>query len=259
MTSALDQIGQLLLDKERPLRESMDDDEVRTLVRARTLTVLSRLDGRRKGTVVQFLYESGLIGWIKSLKGMEKYVAIVDLRGADLRGAVLVEAALIGAELRGVNLSDAKLHEAVLSSADLRGADLRRANLSGADLGAADLSGLDPVAPTFYPPVDRMRYANLSHADLKGAIMVRVDLIGACLDGADLNRADLVHPRAGGPSEEEYRLAEARGLNLSREVTANLRLELMAASLKGATLPNGQKYEDCLNSQGENGENSSSS
>src|SRR5215207_1451915 len=50
----LDQIGQMLLDKERPLLQSQEGAEVRTLARARTLTVLSRLDGRRKGTVVQF-------------------------------------------------------------------------------------------------------------------------------------------------------------------------------------------------------------
>src|SRR5918994_5299687 len=39
----LDQIGQLLLDKDRPLRESQEGDEGRTLARARTLTVLTRL------------------------------------------------------------------------------------------------------------------------------------------------------------------------------------------------------------------------
>ena len=69
-------------------------NEERTLAPARTLTVLSRLDGGRKATVVQFLYELGLVGWIKSSKIMEKYGCIVDLRDANLRGAVLVEAVL---------------------------------------------------------------------------------------------------------------------------------------------------------------------
>jgi hypothetical protein len=45
----LDQIGQLLLDKDRPLRQSKEGDEVRTLARARTLTVLSRMDGEHSG------------------------------------------------------------------------------------------------------------------------------------------------------------------------------------------------------------------
>src|SRR5829696_8902394 len=76
----LDQIGQMLLDKDRPLRQSNEHDEVRTLARARTLTVLTRLDGTRKAQVVQFLYESGLIA-----KGR----AVLNLRGADLSGAIL--------------------------------------------------------------------------------------------------------------------------------------------------------------------------
>jgi hypothetical protein len=56
----LDQIGQLLL--ENNLRGSEKGSEVRSLARARTLTVLARLDGARKGSVVTFLYEAGLIG-----------------------------------------------------------------------------------------------------------------------------------------------------------------------------------------------------
>jgi hypothetical protein len=51
----------LLLEKDRPLRQSKENDEVRTLAHPRTLTVLSRLDGTRKANVVQFLYESDLI------------------------------------------------------------------------------------------------------------------------------------------------------------------------------------------------------
>jgi len=71
----LDHISQLLTDKEPSLRNAQPDDEVRTLARARTLTVLPRLDGRRKGTVVQFLYEANLI---------KRERVILDLWEADL-------------------------------------------------------------------------------------------------------------------------------------------------------------------------------
>jgi len=54
----LDQIGQLMLDKDRPLRYSEEGDEVQTLARARTLMVPPRLGGDRKARVVQFFYES---------------------------------------------------------------------------------------------------------------------------------------------------------------------------------------------------------
>jgi hypothetical protein len=79
----LDQMGQLLLDKDRPLRQSKEDDEVRTLARARTLTLLSRLDRTRKRSAVQFLYESGLVDTERR---------IVDLTGADLSRANLSDA-----------------------------------------------------------------------------------------------------------------------------------------------------------------------
>ena len=108
----LDQMSFLLLDRDVPLHQSKEGDTIRTLARARTLTVLSRLDGARKGNLVQFLYESDLI-----TKGQ----AVVALRGADLSGA---------------NVS-----EADLSEADLSGAFLRYAYLSWSNLFVAFLSG----------------------------------------------------------------------------------------------------------------------
>jgi hypothetical protein len=58
-----DQMGRLLLDKDTQLGKSKEGDEARTLARAWTLTVLTRLefDGLRKRSVVQFLYETKLI------------------------------------------------------------------------------------------------------------------------------------------------------------------------------------------------------
>src|SRR5258708_7538098 len=55
----IDNMSELLLEKN--LRNSQPEDEVRTIARARTLTVLRRLDAERKGSVLQFLQESGLI------------------------------------------------------------------------------------------------------------------------------------------------------------------------------------------------------
>jgi uncharacterized protein YjbI with pentapeptide repeats len=131
----LDQMGQLLLDKDRPLSQSKEDDEVRTLARARTLTLLSRLNRAHKRSTVQFLYESGLVDTERR---------IVDLTGADLSGANLsweadlIDAILSGAKPRGeADLRDADLSEANLSGANLNGADLSRANLFSANLRGA--------------------------------------------------------------------------------------------------------------------------
>src|SRR5215217_2543709 len=117
----LDQMSELML--ERKLHDSEEGSEVRTLAQARTRTILTRLDGRRKGSVVQFLYEASLINKkhpVVSLTsaflpdGAPKSVN-VGLRGADLRGAALREA-----DLREADLSEAKLSGANLSDVNLR-------------------------------------------------------------------------------------------------------------------------------------------
>jgi hypothetical protein len=115
----LDQMSSLLLDKDRPLRQSKEGDQVRTLARARTLTLLPRLDGDRKGSVMQFLYESDLL------------FGTVDLGGADLSEAYVTDADLSDADLRVANLSGADLSNANLSDANLKFADLRYSDLSG--------------------------------------------------------------------------------------------------------------------------------
>ena len=145
-----DDMTYLLLEKK--LRRSNPKDEERSIARIRTLTVLRSLNDARKGEVVRFLYEagliraienersldeSGLIGVVSGLFGASRRnQLIILLRDANLRDANLRGAALKGAVLREANLRDAELH-----GADLREADLSKAYLSGAVLYRADLSG----------------------------------------------------------------------------------------------------------------------
>jgi hypothetical protein len=88
----LDGMLQLLTDKERPLHRAELGDYLSTVARARTLTVLSRLDSERKWSVLQFLYESDLLS--------KDRAAVLDLRGANLRGANLVQASLVQVQMR---------------------------------------------------------------------------------------------------------------------------------------------------------------
>jgi hypothetical protein len=97
----LSQMNSLLLDKD--LRDTANDSEVNTLARARTVSVVQRLDADRNQTVIRFLTEARLTG---SAIGL------------------LVEAELQGAHLEGTDLRDADLSGAKLSNADLSGADL---------------------------------------------------------------------------------------------------------------------------------------
>jgi uncharacterized protein YjbI with pentapeptide repeats len=134
----LDEVGRLLLEKE------LSDPWVKTILRARTITVLGRLDpseGRLdpsgKTAVMQFLVEAGLV---QRVEGRDPTIS---LRGADLRKAYLFGANLTDANLRNANLSEANLIKANLSDADLHRADLRKANLSEADLRNASLTDAD--------------------------------------------------------------------------------------------------------------------
>jgi uncharacterized protein YjbI with pentapeptide repeats len=146
----LSQMSSLLL--ERNLRDADKDSEVSTLARARTVSVLQRLDANRNQTVTRFLNEARLTG-----------SAIGLLVEADLQGAHLEHTDLQDADLTGARLSDA-------NGADLSGADLRYARLSGANLNWADLSGVE-----------------MSGANLTGG----THLNDAILSGADLRGADL--------------------------------------------------------------------
>jgi hypothetical protein len=86
----LDQMSTLLL--ERDLREFEEDSEVRTLARARTLTVLSRLDPSGKTAVMQFLLEVDLV------QRVEGRQPIIRLRDAALSDTTLHDADLNGAQ-----------------------------------------------------------------------------------------------------------------------------------------------------------------
>jgi len=183
-----DQMSMLLLEKN--LRNSKEDSEVRILARARTLTVLRRLDKIRRDEIMQFLLEADLVHRVG------ESVPVIDLG----------RAYLVDVDLSGANLS----------RADLGGANLIDANLSGADLSGADLGG-----------------ANLIHAVLSGAVLSGADLGGAFLNITDMSNADLSDANLSGAD-----LTDATGLT-DEQVAA-------AESLEGATMPNGQKYEEWL-------------
>ena len=117
----------------------------RVTARARTLAVLSQLDGKRKRTVLLFLREARLINkrW-RVRKGRQLYPCIVGLRNADLSNARLRSIQLISTDRKEpVSLEGAILRRADLRCADLEGADLRGADLRGADMRGAYLRGVD--------------------------------------------------------------------------------------------------------------------
>jgi uncharacterized protein YjbI with pentapeptide repeats len=206
----LDQMSGLILEKD--LRESKEDSEVRTLARARTLTVLGRLDPSRKAAVMGFLDEANLT---RKVDGKDPVIA------------------LAGADLSGVNLSKAGRHSPrYVGFTDLSGADMSYADMSGADMSYADMSGTDLSWADMRGADLRgadLRGANLSHADLSNADLSKADLDYAVLRHADMSNAVLVQfPKGKGGTAQQ--LSE----------------DFVAKHLEGAIMPNGQKYEDWL-------------
>jgi uncharacterized protein YjbI with pentapeptide repeats len=140
----LNQMSNLLLEKD--LRNSEEDSEVRTLARARTLTVLGRLDWERNVAVLQFLREAKLVGEkdpvvrLDSSDWIGANLQRLNLANVDLSHSYLSDANLSGADLSHAYLHYADLSNAFLVNADLRPAKLRDADLSGANLSNADLT-----------------------------------------------------------------------------------------------------------------------
>jgi uncharacterized protein YjbI with pentapeptide repeats len=205
----LDQMGTLLLD--RDLHGADEDSDVRRLARARTLVVLDALGSGRQNRVFRFLSETELIQARTGDRPPIISLKYASLRGFELQGKQL----LANTDLTQAKLYGADLSQAHLEATDLSGAHLEEANLGGASLAGASLSGA------------YLRDADLGGADLSGADLTDADgrfESGARMNGADLSGADL------------------SGADLTKTEVTRDQLE-KAASLEGATLPDGSRYQ----------------
>jgi uncharacterized protein YjbI with pentapeptide repeats len=243
----LDQMSTLLLEKD--LRNSEEDSEVRTLARARTATVIQRLDADGNRNVIRFLNEANLTGSIRGRSSIS-LLAQADLRGAHFEGVDLSAIDLSGAILSGANLSDADLSGANLSGADLSNAFLSLANLYDADLRGANLSDANLSSALLY--YADLRGVDLIGADLSGAILSGANLSGAFLAEADLRDA-VLYDKNTRDATANLTGADLTGADLEGAIGFKEQLT-KAKSLKGATMPNGQKYEDWLKSKEGHGE-----
>ncbi len=241
----LDQLTLLLVThREDALIRMQVDDEVRQVIQARSEPLLRRLTPTRRWSLILFLSVMGLLRRDRPLVSL----AWADLRGidgrgaplqrVDLNGARLSEADLSSADLRNALLTYATLSNANLSSANLSSADLRHANLSRADLSGADLSEVN-VRGT------NLNYANLSKAKLPRAYLRHANLSSADLSNANLREADLSSAdlRKANLREADLRKADLRKANMSDAEVTDKQLST-GRFLEGATMPNGQKYEN---------------
>lgn len=222
----IDHMSELLLEKK--LRTSTEDDDVRKIATARTLTLLPHLDAQRKRSVLKFLHESHLI---------EVNTTLVNLMDADLSGADLG----VGEFSRPLNLVASELTFVDLSGANLRGAKLRGSSLLSSVLYDADLSGADLSDATLFMTnfiQAKLVGAELNKATLVGAWLKETDLTEADLKEANLFQADLTNANLSSAKMDGADLGEA---NLTGATITQEQLQT-AKSLKDAIMPDGTKH-----------------
>jgi uncharacterized protein YjbI with pentapeptide repeats len=187
------------------------------VTRVRTLTLLERLDGRRKRTVMRFLSESGLLDTTSALR--------IELTDADFTEAHLSHMTLPNNQLEGIRFTGADLRNADLRSANLGGANLSGAVLSGVMLGAARpgllsnrlalwVWGREVAADAQSNRAD-LSNADLSYADLEGAKGWTVEQLTSAmsLKGATMPDGQVLtsHDNPDEPTFEEWLESKGSG------------------------------------------------
>jgi hypothetical protein len=245
LSKYLDQMSNLMIDRQLGKdRINNRQEEVRKVAQARTIAVLLELDEDHKRRPLKLVYELGLLN---------KPNPVLELKNAGLDGANLSELTLRDACLNGADLRRANLHGADLEGSNLNMADLRGADLSGVDLTDANFLPYDENNPTRWNKHNLEKRKTLNNgASLSRKILgfiVRNDLKAlkelkvTNLSGATLKEAQFCNAWLYGVNLEGADLEGAKGISIEQ-------LDQQAYSLKGATMPNGQMYEDWLKDKG---------
>jgi uncharacterized protein YjbI with pentapeptide repeats len=180
------------------------------------------------------LLDEGLDGAFEGTKGDRKVRALARARtlaaleGLDPAHKRQVMLFLVDASL----VQNAPGEEPVVS---LIGADLE-----GVDLTYSAPRDAQPYASAPVPDLSRadLTYADLSEANLSGIVMLGTRLVGADLRGAKLEGAVLNDANLSGAN-----LSGVKGKSAEQ-------LDGQSSSLKGAIMPDGQKYEEWLKDEG---------
>ena len=245
------------LEKDRQRQKSLDDyldrmtdlllthklsgepsNEARSIARTRTLTILKDLDGTRKSQLIQFLYESSLIGKFSEEGIIE---AIIDLSFADLQGIEFTYGGLDGVNFSKSNVRNTNFEMASLIGANFYLADLDDSNFSWTKLMGANLhAGLRRV---------NFASANLTKANLKSANLSGARLWHTNFTNANLQYANFMF-RNQYSIKDEANLEPASLMNvdftkadLTKALISTIQLRA-ARSLSNTIMPNGQVFEE---------------
>ena len=189
----IDRIKDLVLEMHAPHVDTGENSEESSDIQealgnigaAYTKATLQQLDPKRKGMLLEFLYDTHLIGWIEP--GGDWHVQKIFLgENADFSGLVVNARAL-----RGVNLVLADLSKSRLIGLDLYEARLEGCNLSNSSFRGVLFSGAEMSGANLYNArmVNRvyLEKATLVNANLKQADLRKVFWDGVNLEGAKYN------------------------------------------------------------------------
>ena len=176
----LDKMSGLMLNG--GLLDAKPGSAVSQVARTATLATVRRLDGSRKGAVVRFLYEAGLLriccwgNWYGS-------EPVVDLTGADLRAADLTNAIFW-------SLSERESADQVGRERDfvaLRG-DLRGAKFDHADLYGVHFTGT--TQEVWFRAAASLQGASFDGAAISDTRLSETDLRGASFKGVEFSQVN---------------------------------------------------------------------
>jgi uncharacterized protein YjbI with pentapeptide repeats len=267
------------------LRTAAASGHKRAVLRAKIQTLLLQLDEERKGVLLSFLHGAKLsrreeITPHEHTKEESEKTRTEPWRYPNLRSEKTrtvrwrypilrldyidfsrtkrtPDTKLTFDDLESIILRGAKLNEVNLSGANLRNADLRDADLSYAQLRKANQHDSEEIPGEYFNEYRKAIRGRSASELLETDLILETDLSEANLSRANLNGANL---SCANLSKANLRYADLRGADLSgaykmnsdgsnRKLVANEELEQQAKSLQGATMPNGQKYEDWLKSK----------
>lgn len=181
LSTYLERISSLLLEN------NLGDEDIHTPARdvalGWTMMVMPRLNGRRKGVALQFLYGSNLLN---------KENPILTLGDVNLDG-ISLNAWLEGIYLNGASMKNADLEGCYLWGSDLSATYLEGANLEKANLGEINLENafLEGANLKTFSISGNLKGVRLKNADLRGTDLSCVDLSEADLEGAKVTQEQL--------------------------------------------------------------------
>jgi uncharacterized protein YjbI with pentapeptide repeats len=184
-----DTLTSLILDKD--LKNSKADDDIRDIVRIKTITTIEQLDIDRKRQLLNFLSDIGLI-WRKE----PNIRPIISLGGAELENVNFILVNLIGAHLSLAKLNSADFRMVTCIGIELAGAKLNNARLEACELTNAELSLAKMVKA-------KLMNANLEYAKLRGTDLTKANLSNAKLKGTNFKGAILSNTKFRGSEYNE--------------------------------------------------------